>query len=457
MVKLLLSCFYTLCLALALFCTISESRKKGEIMMKSAVYHSPEFEMQPGSVVNRFYYNIDFPRGHIGIKSFNAEVVDDTGEAVPLHNTYLHHWVVVRYYQRVSTQDNSLNQSVDAIFVRNSGVCHNLGQYFGLGSETRRTETRVPDPYAIQVGNPADIPPGYEERWMLNVHAIDTRGAVDKLGCTECKCSLYNVTIDEFDRPISPDYEGGLYCCYDKTQCKVKRGFEHSPRKLYLRYTVNWFDWNESLLPVRIYIFDITDTLRTSEDSTEVRHECKIEYEVQPCDSSVMPNDRCTDNKRFSFSMPEGGYVIYGAAHQHSGGIGSALYREDGRVVCASIPIYGNGEEAGNEAGYIVGMSTCYPKPGSLVINTGEALVLESNYSSSRKHTGVMGLFYILVADQLPRQTNFGDALLSKVEGIHMDLSGFVVLFVGIVAVGISAFTVRRRNRAVDGYEPVSM
>jgi len=32
----------------------------------------------------------------------------------------------------------------------------------------------------------------------------------------------------------------------------------------------------------------------------------------------------------------------------------------------------------------------------------GETLTLESNYSSSRGHTGVMGLFYLLVAEQLP-------------------------------------------------------
>ena len=38
---------------------------------------------------------------------------------------------------------------------------------------------------------------------------------------------------------------------------------------------------------------------------------------------------------------------------------------QDGRVLCSSIPTYGQGKEAGNEAGYIVGMSTCYPQPGS--------------------------------------------------------------------------------------------
>lgn len=75
--------------------------------------------------------------------------------------------------------------------------------------------------------------------------------------------------------------------------------------------------------------------------------------------------------------------------------------------MCSSIPSYGNGEDAGNEAGYIVGMTTCYPKPGSLKITDGETLIVESNYSSSRDHTGVMGLFYILVADQVPESSSF--------------------------------------------------
>lgn len=68
-------------------------------------------------------------------------------------------------------------------------------------------------------------------------------------------------------------------------------------------------------------------------------------------------------------------------------------------MICSSIPTYGTGEEAGNEAGYVVGMSTCYPSPGSIKISAGETLHLVSNYSSTQRHTGVMGLFYILVAD----------------------------------------------------------
>ncbi|MCI66361.1 stress up-regulated Nod 19 protein, partial [Trifolium medium] len=58
--------------------------------------------------------------------------------------------------------------------------------------------TDIPDPFGIEIGNPTEIPEGFEEKWMVNVHAIDTRDAEDKSGCTECKCGLYNVTVDEF-------------------------------------------------------------------------------------------------------------------------------------------------------------------------------------------------------------------------------------------------------------------
>ncbi|KAJ0053083.1 hypothetical protein Pint_01306 [Pistacia integerrima] len=382
-----------------------------ENKIKTAVFLSPKFVLGPGSVENRYYHNIDFPRGHIAVKSFNAEVIDEAGIPVPLHETYLHHWVVARYYGRVEYNRNRELRESDNIKVRNDGICQKgvLGQYFGLGSETRGTETHIPDPYGIEIGNPAEIPEGYEERWLLNVHAIDTRGVEDKLGCTECRCDLYNITVDEIGRRLRPDYTGGLLCCYDQTQCRVRHGFEGARRNLYLRYTVKWVDWGSSIVPVKIYIFDVTDKLKRFNDSTglSTEHDCRVEYDIEPCSATNLADDECIHTKRISLTMLTGGYVIYGVAHQHSGGVGSALYREDGKAICSSIPAYGDGTEAGNEAGYIVGMSTCYPQPGSVKITDGETLILESNYSSTREHTGVMGLFYILVADRVPEPVPF--------------------------------------------------
>ncbi|KAK4270820.1 hypothetical protein QN277_019589 [Acacia crassicarpa] len=406
---------------LLLVTPLSHALWKKESNIKEAVFLSPKFELGPGSVENKYYYDMDFPRGHIGLKSFTGEVVDEEGNSVPLHETYLHHWAVVRYYQRKGTEVVTLSSNdghrvlsesgPDHILVSNSGICqdNSVSQYFGIGSETRGTATDIPDPFGIEVGNPAEIPDGFEEKWLLNVHAIDTRGVEDRLGCTECKCDLYNITVDEYGRPLKPDYLGGLLCCYHKTQCRVKEGFEGPRRSLYLRYTVKWVDWSDSVVPVKIYIIDVTDTLQVPNGSNSkalsAKHNCKVEYDVESCSNKNKDSNGCIDVKRTSLPMPRGGYVIYGVAHQHAGGIGSTLYGQDGRVICSSIPSYGSGSEAGNEEGYIVGMSTCYPRPGSVKIIDGETVTLESNYSrSSLTHTGVMGLFYLLVAEQLPDQ-----------------------------------------------------
>ncbi|KAG9148439.1 hypothetical protein Leryth_016915 [Lithospermum erythrorhizon] len=428
--------------------------ERNENGMKSAVFLSPEFALEPGAVSNKFHYDIEFPRGHIAVKDFYAEVVDEFGKSVPLHETYLHHWLIVRYYRLKGVPVSKLNtnpgfQQSNFIVVGNSGICGGLVQYFGLGSETRRTETRVPDPYGIEVGNPLDIPPGYEEGWLLNVHAIDTRGAEDRLGCTECRCNLYNVTVDEYGRPVQPDYIGGLRCCYDQARCRVKEGFQGVKRSLFLKYNVTYLEWDNSIVPVQIYIFDVTDTWKNLNDSTRLGsgHHCQIEYRVDSCSAG---SGACTDTRSVSVPFPTGGDVIYGAAHQHTGGAGSTLYGEDGRVICSSTPIYGEGDEPGNEAGYVVGMTTCYPRPGTVKIHEGEMLTLVSNYSGIQRHTGVMGLFYILVADSSPHQNSTMHSLMVEKVAIHNA--------VWIIPLLVSACVVAayRRKRS-DSYESILM
>ncbi|KAK2437411.1 stress up-regulated Nod 19 protein [Trifolium repens] len=382
--------------------------------IKLAVFLSSKFELGPGSVINRVYHDIDFPRGHIALKSFNGEVVDEVGNPIPLHETYLHHWGIVRYYQSKNATQTRYEsrkmheESDNVIDVRNSGICqeNTLLQYFGLGSETRGTMTDIPDPFGIEIGNPAEIPEGFEEKWLVNIHAIDTRGAEDKVGCIECKCDLYNVTVDEYGKAIRPEYKGGLLCCYDYTQCKLKDDFEGPKRNLYLRYTVKWIDWDDFVVPVKIYIIDVTDSLKLSDDSKGMNsdHSCEVEYHVEACNTDNKEANGCVHVKRTSLPLKTGGYVIYGVAHQHLGAIESTLYGQDGRVICSSIPSYGNGNEAGNEVGYLIGMSTCYPKPGSVKIIDGEILTIESIYNNTKEHTGVMGLFYLYVAEQLPYQ-----------------------------------------------------
>ncbi|KAL4323673.1 hypothetical protein GQ457_11G029790 [Hibiscus cannabinus] len=377
--------------------------------VRTGVFLSPKIELEPGLSSNKLYFDVDFPRGHIALKSFDAEVVDEAGNPVPLYETYLHHWLVERYFVRKglgTRRDISRLNSSDYVSGRNGGICNDgvLDQFFGLGSETRKTATHIPDPYGIEIGNPAEIPSGFKETWAINVHAIDTRGVEDRIGCAECRCDLFNVTTDESGSPLSPNYKGGLFCCYDGARCRRKAGSNDIKRTLYLRYTVRWVDMDSSIVPVKVYIFDVVDLWRRSRNSTGINaeHNCRVEYNIERCRSTGSTGNGCIDKKTISLDMPFSGYVIYGVAHLHTGGSGSALYRKNGRPLCSSVPEYGKGKEAGNEAGYVVGMSTCYPKPGSVKITKGETLILESNYSSIQQHTGVMGLFYLLVAEKLP-------------------------------------------------------
>lgn len=54
----------------------------------------------------------------------------------------------------------------------------------------------------------------------------------------------------------------------------------------------------------------------------------QVEYQVESCSRENKDVNGCVDVKRTSVPMQTGGYVVYGVAHQHSGGIGSTLYGE---------------------------------------------------------------------------------------------------------------------------------
>jgi hypothetical protein len=101
-------------------------------------------------------------------------------------------------------------------------------------------------------------------------------------------------------------------------------------------------------------------------------------------------------------------------------------------------------------------MSTCHPQPGTVKISKGETLTLVSNYDSNKRHTGVMGLFYLLVAhsDSSPQ------SLTHEPLGIHGKmLEGKYIG--GIALVGMAAFVAlivvhQRRNQQGDIYEPIA-
>ncbi|KAJ9676465.1 hypothetical protein PVL29_021816 [Vitis rotundifolia] len=328
---------------------------------KSKVFLSPEFVLAPGSVENKAYQEVILLSRISKLK---------------------------RYYQRKDDAEAPEYNSTTG--THNSE--HMTLLYFGLGSEAWRTATLMPDSYGIEVGNPDEIPDGYEEKWW---------------GCIECRCDVYNVTKDVHGRPLSLNYEGGLRCCYDKTQCRVKEGFEGARRSLHLRYTLK-------------FIFDITDNWKKPNASTDhsAKHTCL---------------DGCIDIKRTSLTMPTGGHVIYGVSHQHAGGIGSALYGEEFLPVILNQAV----------SRYLT-----------------ERMILESNYSSTQKHTGVMGLFYILVAEPSPKPSLLLHApfhIQSNIK-VHNSVWAVALLGMAIIVVAIVGYRGSKQKMATKllGREVVS-
>ncbi|XP_068471320.1 uncharacterized protein [Phaseolus vulgaris] len=370
--------------------------------IKSATFLSEQFEVGPGKVAVKTLFDIDFPKGHIGVKSFDVEVVDEDGNSVPLYETYLHHWFAVKYIENITMsqyikKSHDLRNGIE--YERNDGACQGflLPHYWGLGGESRGTSSNLPDPFAVELGNPTKIKHGFKEKWLFSIMVIDTRGAYDRKGCSECRCKLlnlpkdfYNVTMDINGNLLSRNYKGGLFCCQDNLQCKLRNGFHGPTRKLSLRYKIRWVDWDEHQVPLKFYILDSADRVR-SNGSTPI-HDCQVEYTIPRIHDSDSPHV-----KKANIPMTKGGYLIYGTAHMHTGVVNATLYGQDGRVLCTSSPKYGTGKEAGNENGYLVGMSVCYPKPGSIQIKDGEILTIESRYENKFR-TGAMGHFYIYLA-----------------------------------------------------------
>ncbi|KAJ6889583.1 hypothetical protein NC652_030354 [Populus alba x Populus x berolinensis] len=154
-------------------------------------------------------------------------------------------------------------------------VCDSI---FGPWIKTRKTDTRIPDPYANRNCNPAEIPEGYERN-----------------GCL--------------------------------MSMQLIHGVPWIRRSLYLRYTVEWVDWDCDIIPVKIFIFDVTDTgkrLNVS-DGLSPENGCQVEYDVELAAAPLQ------------FLMD---VLMSKGQADHAGRT----------FICTSEPIYGEGKDAGDEA-----------------------------------------------------------------------------------------------------------
>lgn len=296
----------TLVVALLVCCAGAILEVEGGEKVYTKSFFSPVFESSPGNVFDP-HQNVEFPEGHLALRTFTCEVVDaDTGEPIPLSELYVHHWFLHKFgvkkgfkallssaplpaphlprryathYLRKPLHRMAFRPEAQPVQgrLKRRQVCaddeDDLGDDpFAAGAESRNIELSFPAPYGIVTGDMSEYEEGYEEAWYLNLHTIDLRGVVDPRGCFECRCDLYNVTVDVDGHPLPDDYKGGLRCCHHLTNCALKPGVQAKPRRAQFKYTMSWVDYDESVRPVRSYFLDATDSRASVYD----RPECKV-------------------------------------------------------------------------------------------------------------------------------------------------------------------------------------
>jgi len=448
--------------------------------------------LRPGEVTNS-YHKLPIPPGPIAIYEFKADVVekDYNGNIVPtpLGDAYLHHHVVLSEHEAYEHQKSW--------WYPMKPRRANRGVGFGAGTESRGTPQKFHHPYAFTTVEG-------EDELVANVHVINTRGMPkgDARHCLECPCTSSDVSpsngtileavasrrkdwdrcnvelLDEANTACRPEtYYGGLVCCEEGEFCLD--GYDPGAAEFdgvkaagpistyYLRYTLTYAAATRENRP--LYLAACCDASGNETTSGNIEYDIpKLCDEWDSLDDEDGDGDSACVHKLSTIQMlhgttsfpfgvtladvDDGGEVdvVYMVGHLHRGGIEiTASDPATGEVICKSMPAYGTGDEIGNEKGYINAMSTCQFDPPRRM-RTTDPILVTSSYDAREAHTGVMGLFYIAIADvENPVETENN---LDKVPAI-MQWAG-VGAMLAIVAVAGSKYNEQNRRKDYEMVTP---
>lgn len=296
---------------------------------------SSPLSMFPGQVIDVIKaIPSPFPSDRpVAIMHINANIVDENKKEVSLREVYVHHI---------------------------------LGTLkVGAGAEDIRTPLeRFPEPY-VWINNPrttADV---------TNLHLINTVGVSDDdlLPCIECMCPEGFATENGDD--------GGVICCSD-----CNSSFPPESKTYFLQYSVQYRDIIDQDIPVREFLLNAATNVEYDvpflgrDQVHTVEKLARLDYPLTKAGDEEMEIIRC-----------EG--------HQHIGGLD--LIVEDlktGESICHSTSIYGDGDEIGNENGYLIDMTTTKYSPPRK-IKADSKIRIKSEYDASLRHTGVMGIMSV--------------------------------------------------------------
>ncbi|KAI9921625.1 hypothetical protein PsorP6_000806 [Peronosclerospora sorghi] len=402
-------------LVLLLPCLANAFSKQPETKRYTAL--TPPMELSQGEVTNTFHL-LSIPKGPIAVYRFEADVVTKDGDGnvvpVPTYDAYLHHHVFGSTHHQYNAMKSRWAPMKPENFSRSVA--------FGAGTECRGTPQEFYFPYAFMTVEG-------EDAWLANVHIINTRNMPPPQAhrCLECPCTSENTFTAEsvLRRPFRCNaqllyenntvcaretYHGGLRCCKDAVFCldHEELQVEAAARTAtyFLRYSLEYAPIVPENRP--LYLAACCDA------SGDLAHMGNVEYDVPVCDPATHPgcvHTLSTRQRLDNGSIPLYAYrqhppepareveLVYAVGHQHRGGLGIQLYDDaTGELLCASVPEYGSGTEAGNEDGYVVSMSTCTFNPPRRM-RTTDIVRIVALYNNTVPHTGVMSLMYVALSD----------------------------------------------------------
>ena len=419
------------------------------ILQRKSFYTDP-IQLRRGQVANRIR-NFTIPSKQIAIHSFEIDIVERSSNAhdgayvpVPLSDGYLHHLVLIPKTYRDGFRIES-------------------------GAESRGTHYRFSYPHGM-------VTQEGEDELLAYIHIMNNRGYSQPgaFHCLECPCgeSDYDkdgiLKLDENSEDVLPSwglcnqallsngntacsnttYLGGMRCCTDQRFCiENNEGSDESDEyilRVTLEYTTVDDDSQDDLVPVKFATCcDATGSIE--------KHSGNFEYDIpQLCE----PNDSLTEDcihelttVQFLNELGEDGEtdhtddrwidLVYMAGHLHVGGLEISFYHhETDELLCTSQPRYGTGmpTDIGNEAGYLVGMTSC---DLSHRMKNNALIRIVSRYDARQAHTGVMGLGLIFFAEV---EDDKQEEIVEDVLGGLLSIVVGVLLLIGVPALMLRSF-----------------
>lgn len=382
-----------------------------------------------------------------------------TETRVKLSDHYLHHYILAMGDN--STMNKIEEEAAkDKMFARMLHGCHGMTGshvhsfltglsdspdlvYFGsaAGAEYRHNPQRYQAPFRRLIRKP--------HVWAPTFHVINTNRPLRNTSLPyspllECPCTpqrkidVKQGKIDgkdpdpaiecspEFEKTGNPSchlatYAGGWRCCEhgvflidtDK-ECTDPQCSEEQTDEIFMKYTFYYEDASPETRKMEMAACcDVTSDKQGFEN---------IEYDVPACVPGT-PSEKClhvvesvqpvayfhrhpkspNDRHRADELVD----LVFAAPHLHVAGLSIELIDDiTNKTLCSVIAsvdnqggvMYGNGTEAGNEDGYLVGLRPCTWGSDAPRFQRNHPLRTRATYNASRVHTGVMSLWLMDVS-----------------------------------------------------------